>query len=145
MASILTLEADRPEALDLAARIVHLGLRLEALHHELVHCAAAYDDSGMWAFSGHSTCAAWLAETLALSLGTAREWLRVGHALRDLPQLDASFASGSLSYGQVRTLTRIAVDHRHASWPRIGPRSPSSGRRPSSRCSPTAARGSRPR
>ena len=111
MSPLLTLEADRAEALDLAARILHLGGRLGVLHHELVHCAAAYDDGGMWAFSGHSTCAAWLAETLAISLGTAREWLRVGHALQNLPQLDAAFAEGRLSYGQVRTLTRIAVDH----------------------------------
>jgi hypothetical protein len=34
----------------------------------------------MWATCGHSTCAAWIAEALAVSLGTAREWLRVGHA-----------------------------------------------------------------
>ncbi len=111
MSPLLTLEADRAEALDLAARIVHLGGRLGVLHHELVHCAADYDASGMWAFSGRSTCAGWLAETLAVSLGTAREWLRVGHALHQLPQTDAAFAEGRLSYRQVRTLTRIAVDH----------------------------------
>jgi hypothetical protein len=96
---------------ELGARIVLLGRRLGSLHHDLVRTAVAYDLSGMWATSGHSTCAAWIAETLAVSLGTAREWLRVGHALTTLPDVDASFHAGRLSYGQVRTLTRIAIDH----------------------------------
>ena len=95
----------------LGARIVALGRRLGTLHHELVHASAAYDHSGAWAITGHTTCAGWIADTLAVSAGTAREWLRVGHALERLRAIDASFAAGRLSYAQVRTLTRIAIDH----------------------------------
>jgi hypothetical protein len=99
------------DSLDLGARIVHLGRHLGALHHQLVRCVAEFDDSGRWALDGHSTCTAWIAERLAVAYGTAREWLRVGHALRALPVTDAAFEAGRLSYGQVRTLTRVAVDH----------------------------------
>jgi hypothetical protein len=81
----------------LGARIVRLGRRLGSLHHDLVSTAAAYDLSGLWATTGHSTCAGWIDEALAVSLGTAGEWLRVGHAIAALPQVDASLQAGRLS------------------------------------------------
>ena len=90
---------------------MQLGRHLGVLHHDLVRTVATYDHSGMWAVTGHSTCAGWVADALDVSLGTAREWLRVGHAIARLPEVDASFEAGRLSYAQVRTLTRIAVDH----------------------------------
>jgi hypothetical protein len=102
---------DSARDLDLGARIVHLGRHLGTLHHQLVRCAADFDDSGLWALDHHTTCAGWIAERLAVAYGTAREWLRVGHALRQLPATNAAFEEGRLSYGQVRTLTRIAIDH----------------------------------
>jgi ribosomal protein S27AE len=94
----------------LADRIVELGRRLGVVHHELVHTLARFDTTGWWQLT-HPTCAAWVADTLAVAVGTAREWLRVGHALASLSQIDAAFAAGRLSYRQVRTLTRVAVDH----------------------------------
>jgi hypothetical protein len=39
---------------------------------------------------------------------TAREWIRVGTALHDLPYVDAAFDSG-LSYSKIRALTRVAT------------------------------------
>jgi len=103
--------ARRPAGGDLAARVLELGRRFGAVHHRLVGAVAALDDSGLWALDGHSTCAAWVAEHLAVAYGTAREWLRVGHALTRLTAIDAAFGCGDLTYAQVRTLTRIAVDH----------------------------------
>ncbi len=102
---------DRGPETDLASHILHLGRTLDSIHHELVHTLARFDESGEWARDGYHTCSAWIAENLRVAMGTAREWLRVGHALEDLPAIDASFREHRLSYAQVRTLTRIAVDH----------------------------------
>ncbi|HTO00535.1 MAG TPA: DUF222 domain-containing protein [Microthrixaceae bacterium] len=96
---------------ELEGRIRQLGGKLRTLHHKIVTCAAAYDSSGMWAKSGQNTCAGWIADELGVSFGTAREWLRVGHALERLPKIMNSFSQGKLSYSQVRTVTRIATDH----------------------------------
>lgn len=96
---------------ELAARLVGLSRRCSRAQHELCATLAEYDLSGHWAFSGAATCTRWAADTLEVDIGTAREWLRVGHALRTLPDVAAAFAAGRLSYAKVRTLTRIAVDH----------------------------------
>ncbi len=41
-------------------------------------------------------------------MNAARERVRVAHALKLLPKISASFASGELSFSKVRALTRIA-------------------------------------
>ena len=41
-------------------------------------------------------------------MNAAREKVRVGHALKQLPQISASFAIGELSFSKVRAVTRIA-------------------------------------
>lgn len=88
-----------------------LGSKLKTLHYQIVTCAAAYDNSGRWAKSGHRNCANWISEQLDVCFGTAREWLRVGHVLAYLPSINESFASGVLSYSKVRMVTRIAGEH----------------------------------
>lgn len=100
-----------PTGVELEYRIRQLGTKLRTLHYRIVTTSAAYDNTGVWARTRHSTCAGWIAEELEVAFGTAREWLRVGHALTRLPNIDRSFAAGRLSYSQVRTLTRIAVEH----------------------------------
>jgi len=92
-------------------RIIALGRRWSRRQHELCRLLAEYDLSGDWAFSGKVTCSTWAADALEVEVGTAREWLRVGHALGELDEVDAAFADGSLSFSKVRALTRVAVDH----------------------------------
>jgi hypothetical protein len=41
-------------------------------------------------------------------MNAAREKVRVAHALKPLPLISASFASGELSFSKVRAVTRIA-------------------------------------
>ena len=41
-------------------------------------------------------------------MNAAREKVRVAHALKRLPQISASFATGELSFSKVRAVTRIA-------------------------------------
>ena len=66
------------------------------------------DRRGRWAESGQSSCAAWLAWRCALLPRTAREHVRVARRLGALPQIQAAFARGELSFAKVRALTRVA-------------------------------------
>jgi hypothetical protein len=59
----------------------------------LAHLAVDLDRSGEWAYDGSRTCAHWIAAALDVEICTAREWLRVGRALEQLPIIDAAFAA----------------------------------------------------
>lgn len=96
---------------DLIDRIIALGRRHSQRQYLLCSLLAEFDRSGGWALSGAATCSRWAADVLEVETGTAREWLRVGHALTVLEEVDAAFASGRLSFAKVRTLTRVAIDH----------------------------------
>ena len=87
------------------------GRRLHHTRVELLRSLAPYDDYGHWAASGAASCAHWIADTLDVAVGTAREWLRIAHALTQLPTVASAFTEHRLSYAAIRTLTRIAVDH----------------------------------
>lgn len=69
---------------------------------------AAFDAGGGWHGTGMRTCAQWLSWRCGLSPGTARDQLRVAHALTELPAVRSAFARGELSYSKVRALTRVA-------------------------------------
>jgi hypothetical protein len=64
---------------------------------------------GLWADQGARTPAQWLSWRVGLAPSTAREQLRVAVRLRELPEVMARFAAGTLSYSKVRAITRIAV------------------------------------
>jgi len=96
---------------DLVEQIIALGRRISQRQYLLCRLLAEFDRRGDWALSGAVTCSRWAATVLEVETGTAREWLRVGHALEVLPEIDAAFAAGRLSFAKVRTLTRVAVDH----------------------------------
>lgn len=70
---------------------------------------AEFDRREAWAGWGTRSCAHWLSWRCGLGFGAAREHLRVGRALVELPLLRGQFAAGRLSYSKVRALTRIAT------------------------------------
>lgn len=98
-------------------------LPTERLEHELTtlaaHVSAAtarwlllvaeYDRREAWASWGARSCAQWLSVRCGIASSTAREQLRVAHALRGLPVITREFTAGRLSYSQVRSLTRMAT------------------------------------
>jgi hypothetical protein len=45
-----------------------------------------------------------------------RERVRVGRALRSLPQVEAAFIAGDLSYSRVREITRVACSKTESAW-----------------------------
>jgi len=77
--------------------------------HRMVVLAAEFARSSEWIVAGSPTAAHWLAGLAYVEVCTAREWVRTGRELADLPLIAAAFASGQLSYAKVRTLTRVAT------------------------------------
>ncbi|CAN5806031.1 HNH endonuclease signature motif containing protein [soil metagenome] len=75
----------------------------------IVVLAARFAASSEWIVAGAPTAAHWLAAKADVEASTAREWLRIGRRLAELPLISAAFADGRLSYSKVRTLTRIAT------------------------------------
>jgi hypothetical protein len=67
----------------------------------------------------------WLAGRYGLAWGTAREWVRVAHALHRLPRIAEAYAEGRLSWDQLRPLTKFATPETDELWAERGP-----GRRP---------------
>ena len=93
----------------LEAEVCTLAGRIAAATCRFVQLAAELDRRGAWREWGCRSMAHWLSWKCALGLVAAREHVRVGHALRDLPLLTDAFAHGRLSYSKVRALTRVAT------------------------------------
>ncbi len=64
---------------------------------------------GIWADQHATSPAEWLSWAVGLSPTTAREHVRVGLRLRELPAIRERFASGTISYSKVRAITRVAT------------------------------------
>ena len=90
------------------AEIAALGGEINANQYRLVRLAARYDSELDWHQQGFASASLAIAQALDLHTSTAREWIRVGHALGGLPLIDAAFATNALSYAKVRILTRWA-------------------------------------
>ena len=92
-----------------------LGVRLRQIagiwarsQYELVVLAAQFADSVEWVLDGSPSPAQWLADVADVETCTAREWIRIGHQLQQLPVMGEAFAARRLSYSKVRALTRVA-------------------------------------
>ena len=92
----------------LDGRILELCTRINATTYELLVMIREFDERAGWLQWGLSNCAEWLAWRCDLCMSTAREKVRVAHALKLLPRLSGLFRSGELSYSKVRHLTRVA-------------------------------------
>lgn len=91
------------------AELLRVGRRWAESMVGLVELSVRLDESGEWALDGSPTCAHWVADALGIEVCTAREWLRVGRCLTELPQIRERFVRGELSFTQVRALTRHAT------------------------------------
>lgn len=88
--------------------IIQLSGQLNCLERRWLSLIAEFDRRNGWAGPGMASCAHWLNWQCGIDLCTARERLRVAHALDQLPKIGASMARGELSYSKVRAVTRIA-------------------------------------
>lgn len=107
--------ADRDGALAaLSDEELEVTLCTHAAHLAVAECrfvlmVAEVDRRRIWVPQGARSCAHWLNWRCGVSVVTAREQVRVGHALVRLPCLRAAFGEGRVSYSKVRAITRIAT------------------------------------
>ena len=91
----------------LGDRIAELSARIQAATCELLVLIREFDEREGW--DGCRSCAEWLGWRTGLSLGAAREHVRVARALGDLPKLSDAMRRGKVSYSKVRAVTRVAT------------------------------------
>ena len=103
------LAADPDSLQALGDEIVTLAAHIHAATCRFLRLIARFDRLEGWVASGHASCAHWLHFRTGLSLGTAREHVRVARAMEALPETTASMARGRLSFSKVRALTRAAT------------------------------------
>ncbi len=94
----------------IGAKISELCSYIYAAEHRLLTLIREFDEQEGWAHLGFHSCAHWLNFKCGIDMNTARERVRVAHALGRLPKVDARFAKGAISYSKVRAVTRIADD-----------------------------------
>jgi hypothetical protein len=90
-------------------QITELAAHISAATYRLLELIREYDLCGGWFGPGLNSCAHWLNWKCGISLGAAREKVRVAHALAGLPQISAAFRHGRVSYSKVRAMTRVAT------------------------------------
>jgi hypothetical protein len=111
---VSTVDAERPIEV-LEAEICELAGDLAAAECRWLELVGEFDRREGWAGWGLRSCAHWVAWKCGLSLGAARERVRVARCLPGLPRIRAAFAAGELSYAKVRAVTRVATPGREAS------------------------------
>ena len=94
---------------ELDKNIIGLCTRINAATYELLVMIREFDERVGFLQWGLQNCAEWLAWRCDLSMTTAREKVRVAHALKHLPLISDTFSTGELSYTKVKALTRVAT------------------------------------
>src|SRR5262245_10128928 len=92
----------------LCAEIVALCADIHRAEYRLLGLIEQLDVSKSWRHEAMPSCAHWLNAHCGLDLVTAREKVRVAHALVRLPLIREHFERGELSYSKVRAITRVA-------------------------------------
>jgi hypothetical protein len=92
----------------LEAELTELAGHLAAGECRWLLLVAEYDRRAGHETWGCRTVAHWLSWHCGLDMRSAREKVRVAHALEDLPLVTEEFAAGRLSYSKVRAITRVA-------------------------------------
>ena len=101
------LRRNREERDRLENEIAELSARIDAAIYELLVRIRRFDELGGW--SGATSYPQWLSWRANLAPGTAREYVRVAHALADLPKTSDALRRGQISYSKVRAITRVAT------------------------------------
>ncbi len=70
-------------------------------------------DNALWAYADEFHAARCF---FGLGVRETRERVRVGRALRQMPQVEAAFVSGELSYSRVREVTCVATPQTECDW-----------------------------
>ncbi|MEQ9462811.1 MAG: DUF222 domain-containing protein [Haliea sp.] len=102
--------SQRLSGAQLGQAITLLSAQINAANHRLLRLIAEFDSCGGWREQGTMrSCAHWLVANCGITLGAAREKVRVARQLEVLPELNVAFAEGGISYSKVRAITRVAT------------------------------------
>lgn len=99
----------RVEIDELDKAIGKLNQSINASSYQLLLLIREFDERAGWAGWSFPDGVSWLKWRCDLGAGTAREKLRIAHALKELPLISGEFAAGKLSYSKVRVMTRVAT------------------------------------
>ncbi len=91
-------------------------MAMTAASAQILSTVADYDAGRHWSEDGATSMTSWLAARYGIAWSTAREWVRVAHALRGLPRIADAYAGGRLSWDQLRPLTRFATPETDERW-----------------------------
>ncbi len=94
---------------ELENNLTQLAAHINAATYQFLLLIAEFERREAWGHEGVKSCAHWLNWKCGISLGAAREKIRVAKALNALPLVSASFAKGELSFSKVRAITRVAT------------------------------------
>ena len=89
--------------------ITELSAHIYAATYRLLEMIREYDECEGWAQPGLRSCAHWLNWKCGISIGAAREKVRVANALKNLTKISDAFREGRISYSKVRAMTRVAT------------------------------------
>jgi hypothetical protein len=90
--------------------ITQMAAHLDAGTYQLLELICEFDENGGWHGTGIQSCAHWLNWKCGMSMGPAREKVRIARALPALPKISSAFREGKVSYSKVRAMTRVATD-----------------------------------
>ena len=93
----------------LAEELTDLAGHINAANGRFLRVLAEFDRRRGWAEWAVKSCAHWLNWRCGISLGAAREKVRVARALEHLPGVAAAMVEGRLSYFKAREMTRVAT------------------------------------
>lgn len=92
----------------LERELTQLAAELHAGAYRFLTLLAEFDRLGGWVGEGIKSCAHWLGWRCGVGIVSAREKLRVAHAIEELPKVSEALRSGEISYSKARAITRIA-------------------------------------
>ena len=92
-----------------------------AVRLDLLTELAALEASEVWKAEGAVSMVDWLVGRYQVSVGTARQWLRVARALQQLPRIRGVFADGELSWDQLRALLGVVTPDTETEWAQQAP------------------------
>ncbi|MCY3621252.1 MAG: HNH endonuclease [Gammaproteobacteria bacterium] len=94
---------------ELRCAVTDMAAHINLADWRFIKLVAAMDRRRGWDERGYCSLGNWLDHRCGLGPCAARERIRIGRALARLPDIDAAFRDGILSYSKVRAITRVAT------------------------------------